>query len=304
MRISDIGMQQILLQGFQNAQDAAQTRQIQLASGDKYQTFGEYGADALRLVSADSVVARAGAFENAASVALTRLETQSASLERISDAVEQSRAGFIRSLAVGNAEQLLPDLEIAAQRIITALNVEFGGVFVFGGTDGAQRPVNANTLADIAAAGTIDALFNEGERTRLAVEEGVSVDGGALASEIARDIVVELGEIANAEATLGPFQGELTSAQRDFLLEKSARFAALADSLFQEQGLSAVAQGQASDALTRNRNARDLAEIVAVQIEDVDIAEALSALSQDQLAIQASARALADASQLSLLNFI
>lgn len=304
MRISDIGMQQILLQGFLNAQEAAQTRQIQLASGDKYQTYGEYGADALRLVSADGVIARAGAFENAASVALTRLETQGASLELISDAVEQSRAGFVRSLAVGNAEQLLPDLEIAAQRIITALNVDFGGVYVFGGTDGARPPVSASTLSDIAAAGSIDALFNEGERTSLAVEEGVSVDGGALASEIARDLFVELQALANAEVTLGPFQGELTPAQRDFLLEISARFAELADALYQEQGLSAVAQGQASDALTRNVRARELAQIVATQIEDVDIAEALAALNQDQLAIQASARALADASQLSLLNFI
>ncbi len=304
MRISDLGMQQLLLQGFQNAQASAQTRQIQLSSGDKFQTYGEYGADALRLVSADGVVARAGAFENAASIALTRLETQGSSLEIIAGAVEQSRAGFVRTLAVGNAERLLPDLEVAAQRIITALNVDLGGVFVFGGTDGARPPVNASSLSDIASVGSVDALFNEGERTTLAVEEGVFVDGGALASEIARDLFVELQELGNAEATLGPFQGELTAAQRDFLIEKSARFAELADALYQEQGLSAVSQGQASDAVTRNVRARELAEIVAAEIEDVDIAEALSGLNQDQLVIQASARALADATQLSLLNFI
>lgn len=304
MRISDLGMQQLLLQGFQNAQAAAQTRQVQLASGDRFQTFGEYGADALRLVSADGVIARAGAFENAASIALARLETQGSSLEVISDAVEQSRAGFVRSLAVGNAEQLLPDLEIAAQRIISALNVDLGGVYVFGGSDGARPPVNASSLSDLAAAGSIDALFDEGARTRLAVEEGVFIDGGALASDIARDLFAELQELGNAEATLGPFRGELTAAQRDFLLEKSDRFAVLADALYQEQGLSAVAQGQASDAAARNARARSQAEIVAAEIEDVDIAAALSGLSQDQLAIQASARALADATQLSLLNFI
>ncbi len=304
MRISDLGMQQLLLQGFQNAQESAQARQIQLSSGDKYQTYGEYGADALRLVSADGVIARASAFENAASIALTRLETQGSGLQTVADGVEQSRAGFVRTLATGNAEQLLPDLEVAAQRIITALNIDFGGVFVFGGTDGARPPVNAASLSDIAAAGSIDALFNEGERTTLTVEEGVFVDGGALASEIAQDLFVELRELGNAETTLGPFQGELTAAQRDFLIEKSARFAELADALYQEQGLSAVAQGQASDAVTRNVRARELAEIVAAEIEDVDIAEALSGLNQDQLVIQASARALADATELSLLNFI
>ena len=96
----------------------------------------------------------------------------------------------------------------------------------------------------------------------------------------------------------------MTAAQRDFLLEKSNTFAAIADALYQEQGLSAVAQGQAGDAVNRNVRTRERAELAAAEIENVDIAEALSGLNQDQLAIQASARALADATQLSLLNFI
>lgn len=304
MRVSDLGLQQILLQGFQQAQGAAQTRQVQLSSGDRFQSYGEYGADALRLVSAEGVVSRASAFENAANIALTRLETQGSSLEIVSDAIESVRSGFTRTLATGNAELLLPDIENAAQRIIAALNVDVGGTFIFGGTDGTQPPVTARTLSDIGAASDIDALFNEGTRTSLTVEEGVSVDGGALASEIATELFAELRELANAEATLGPFRGNLTDAQRDFILERSARLGALVDGLYQEQGLSAVAQGQAGDAVERNVRARDLAEIIAVEIEDVDIAEALSGLNQDQLAIQASAQALSQASQLSLLNFI
>ena len=304
MRISDLGLQQILLQGFQQTQAAAQTRQIQLSSGDRFQTYGEYGADALRLVSSEGVVARAGAFENAANIALTRLETQNASLETVTGAVEGLRASFIRTLATGNAEQLPAEFENAAQRVIASLNVDFGGVFLFGGTDGAAPPVAAQNLSDIANAASIDALFVEGERTQLAVEEGVFVNGGPLASEVARDLFVELQDLATAESRFGPFQGELTAAQRDFLIEKSGRLAAIADSLIQEQGLSAVAQGQAADAATRNVRARELAEIVAAEIEDVDIAEALSGLNQDQLAIEAAARALGQATELSLLNFI
>ena len=88
------------------------------------------------------------------------------------------------------------------------------------------------------------------------------------------------------------------------MLEKSDRFAAIADALYQEQGLSAVAQDQAGDAVNRNSRARERAELVAADIENVDIAEALSGLNQDQLAIEAAARALGEATQLSLLNFI
>ncbi|MEO1251211.1 MAG: flagellin [Pseudomonadota bacterium] len=304
MRVSDLGMQAILLQSFQNAQNAAQTRQIQLGSGDRFQTYGGYGADALRLVSAEGVISRASAFENASSIALSRLETQGASLEQISDSVESIRAGFIRTLSNGNAELLPPEIETAAQRIIAALNINIGGVYLFGGTAGDRPPVTAGSLGDIGAAPSIPALFDEGGRASLTVEEGGTIDGGPLASEVAADLFVELQSFANIEATLGPLDGELTAAQRDFLVAASARLGEIADDLYQIQGLSAVSQGQAADAADRNRRAREAAEITAAEIEDVDIAEALSALSQDQIAIEASARALAEATQLSLLNFI
>lgn len=304
MRISELGMQQILLSGFQNAQGSAQIHQVQLSSGDRFQTYGGYGADTLRLISSEGVVSRASAFENAAGIALSRLEMQGASLETVAGAVEETRAAFTRTLATGNAELLLPELENAAQRVIAALNVDFGGTYIFGGAEGSAPPVLAASLGDIASAGSIDDLFRDGDRISLTVEAGVSVDGGARASEIARDLFAELQELANTPASLGAFSGNLTAAQRDLLIEKSARFAELADDLYREQGLSAVAQGQAGDAIDRNVRTRDLAEIVAAEIEDVDIAEALSRLNQDQLAIQASAQALAQASQLSLLNFI
>ena len=132
----------------------------------------------------------------------------------INESVEGLRAGFVRTLATGNAELLMPELETAAQRILSALNVQVGGVYLFGGTDGTVPPVGAQSLSDIGAAPSIAGLFTEGERSRLAVEEGVSVDGGPLASELATELMAELQELANAEAVYGPFQGQLTDPQR------------------------------------------------------------------------------------------
>ena len=117
-------------------------------------------------------------------------------------------------------------------------------------------------------------------------------------------MIGEFGELANAPDTLGAFDGELTAAQRDFLAEKVARFDQIAAALNTELGLNGVAQQQASDAITRGRQASDLAELVAGEIEDADLAEVVAKLNQDQLAIQAAAQALAQATQLSLLNFI
>lgn len=303
-RISDLGLQQLLLQGFQRTQNAAETTQIQLASGNKSQTYGGYGADALRLISSEGVITRATAYETSSQLALSRLQTQETSLTTVSDAVDGVRAAFSRTLATGNSELLLPDIEVAAQRILTALNVQSGGVYLFGGTDGTVPPVDAQSLSDLGAAPSIDGLFNEGEQSSLAVEEGVNISGGPLASDVARDLLGELQDLANAEATYGPFQGELTAAQRDFIVEKNQRLAAIADSLIQTQGVNGAAQGQANDAIARNGQRRDLAEVAAADIKNVDVAEAITRLNQDQLAVRASAQALAQATQLSLLNYL
>ncbi len=303
-RISDIAMQQLLLQGFQRAQSSAQTHQLQLASGDKFQTYSGYGADALRLISAEGVVARASAYENAGQVALTRLQTQETAMTTIADSVADVRQDFVQVLATGSPELLMPELEVAAQRILGALNIQTGGVYLFGGVDGTVPPVAADTLADLGAAASIDGLFTEGDRATLAVEEGVTVDGGPRASDVARDLLIELQDLATVESRLGPFQGQLTAAQRDYLVNMADRFGQLAADLNQELGLNGVAQFQAAEAVERNIQRRDFSEIVAADIENVDIAEALARLNQDQLAIQASARALGEASQLSLLNFI
>lgn len=303
-RISDLGFQQLLLAGFQRAQDAAQRSQLQLASGKVANSYGGIGAAAGQLLSAEGVVTRATAYEGAANSAAARLTTQEGSLTTVAESVALIRARFVTTLATGSADLLLPEIEVAAGRIISALNTQLGGVFVFGGVDGSAPPVAASSLGDIGAAADPDALLGGGPRTRLPVEEGATVDGGATALDIASELFAELKELANAESVYGPFTGQLTAAQRDFLIDKVARLDAIAADLTVELGLNGVAQSQAHDAKTRNVQRRDLAEIVASEIEDIDIAEAVARLNQDQLAVEAAGRALAQATQLSLLNFI
>jgi flagellin-like hook-associated protein FlgL len=304
MRISDLGLQQILLSGFERAQNAAEERQIQLATGRVSDRYGGIGARAAELLSSEWVVARARAYESASQSALSRLSVQESGLTTLADAVALIRARAVAALATGSAEQVLPEVETAAQRIITALNTEFGGVYAFGGVDGSAPPLSAASLADLGAAANTDDLFLLADRARYPIDEATTVDGGATAIEIGGSVARELKDFANAEAVYGPFDGPLTTAQRDFLIDKVAALDAIAAELHAELGLNGVAQGQAEDARIRSRDRSDLAEILISGVEDADIAEVVARLSQDRIAIEASARALAQASELSLLNYI
>jgi flagellar hook-associated protein 3 FlgL len=303
-RISDLGFQQILLSSFQRAQDAAQSRQVQLASGKVSDRYSGVGVRTEQLLSAEGVFNRATAYESAAGVAASRLQVQEAGLDTIADSLARLRSRFVTALSTGSAELVFTELATEAQRILSALNTETGGVYVFGGTDGSAPPVNARTIDDIAAAADTDDLFRRAGRTRLPVEEGTTVDGGATADEIASDILARLKEIAEAPGTLGAFSGQLTSAQAAFLVGKVAEFDALSAALIVHQGANGVAQSQVEAAVDRNVQRRNLAEIVASEIEDVDLAEVIARLDQDRLAIEAAAQALAQSRELSLLNFL
>jgi flagellar hook-associated protein 3 FlgL len=303
-RISDLGFQQILLSSFQRAQSAAETRQVQLASGKVSDRYSGVGVRTEQLLSAEGVFNRATAYETAAGVAASRLQVQEAGLETIADSLARLRGRFVTALSTGSAELVATELAAEAQRILSALNTETGGVYVFGGTNGAVPPVNARSISDIAAAADTDDLFVLADRTRLPVEEGTTIDGGATADEIAGDILARLKELADAPATLGAFSGQLTDAQAAFLVDKVSEFDALSDALVLHQGANGVAQRQADAAVDRNVQRRNLAEIVASEIEDVDLAEVIARLDQDRLAIEAAAQALAQSRELSLLNFL
>jgi flagellar hook-associated protein 3 FlgL len=303
-RISDLGFQQILLSSFQRAQSGAQARQIQLSTGKISDRYSGIGAGAAQLLSSEGVIERATAFEKADAIAASRLQIQEASLTTIADSVARLRAQFVVALSSGNADLLAPQTATEAQRIISALNTQSGGVFVFGGVNGATPPVTAQSISDIGAAANTDALFVTAARQQLAVEEGTVVDGGATALEIAGNLFATLKEMANAPATLGAFSGQLTTAQSAFISQKISELDQISDGLYRELGLNGLAQGQTEDARVRNTQRRDLAEIVASQLEDADLAEVVARLNQDRIAIEASAQALSKASELSLLNFL
>ncbi|MCB2097283.1 MAG: flagellin [Parvularculaceae bacterium] len=303
-RISDLGFQQILLNSFQRAQAGAEVRQIQLSTGKISDRYSGIGVSTAQLLSSEGIIERASAYEKSSAIAASRLQTQEAALTSIADSVAALREQFVVTLATGGAELLAPNIAAEAQRIIGALNTEFGGVYVFGGVDGSVPPVTAQSIADIGAAPDTNGLFIDAARQRLAVEEGVTVNGGATAREIASDLFEKLKELANAPASLGAFSGSLTPAQTTFISQKIAELDVISDQLYSELGLNGLAQGQAEDARVRNGQRRDLAEITASELEDADLAEVVARLNQDRIAIEAAAQALSQASELSLLNFL
>lgn len=302
-QISDIGLQQILLNSFQQAEEGSQTRQVQLATGKVSSDFAGLGAQTTRLLSAESVFARATAFEGAASAAGSRLQIQETGLNEIASAVESLRADIVRALSTGASELLPITFSAVADRVISSLNIDVSGVFVFGGADGEQPPAALGAARDLASA-DLSSIFPATERTQLIVEQGLSLDGGATAAEIGADALSVLQSLLNAETTTGPLSGALTNDQQAFFRDILGQLQGVTETLTRELSVNGLAQSEAARAEERQVQRQNLAEIVAGEIENVDIAEVVTRLEQDRIAIEAAARALSTTSELSLLNFL
>jgi flagellar hook-associated protein 3 FlgL len=303
-RISDLGLQNILLANFQRAQGGAAERQTQLSSGKVSDRYSGIGPGTRALLSSEGVLARANAFSAATGAAASRLQIQESSMQALADSIGRLRGQLIETLATGGGELIAGGLAAEAQRVLASLNTESGGVYVFGGVDGASAPVAARSIADIIAAPDAVSLFQTTARSSLYIEDGVSVDGGPTAREIGVDVIEALRSLGVAPQSLGAFQGAPTAQQAQFITGMIAELDRISSAIYTEMGMNGLAQGAVAEAAQRTSQQRDLAEIVASEIEDVDIAEVVARLNLDRTAIEASARALAQASELSLLNYL
>ncbi len=304
-RISDLGLQQALIAGFRQNQGASTNTQTQISSGDRSQTYAGLGRDAVALVNAEGLVARSDGFLQNSQVAINRSARQSLALDTISDQLSSLRQAVGEALSTGDSRFLGDDLGRTVLSLVDPLNDEIGGQFIFGGVQNAIPPVRLGNNGDDGQLllGEVEIAHSPATSLRVGAEQIIS--GGPVAADFAPQLFETLRAL---EAVL---QQENNDGQDGLSENSRAALQNIAqnldENLFRVGVLSAevgINQRSAQTAARQNNIGRDLAQLVAADIEDVDIAEALSRLSQDQLAVQAAGQALAIATQTTILNFI
>lgn len=300
-RVSDYSAQQSLLLSYLNTQNNLLTAQKQVSSGKVADTFEGYGRDSARLLSAQSLVNRADVFSQSAQNASNRLAAQDIQLSSVEDAGASLRQSATQAIATGQGAGIESALNQIVSRVSAALNTEVAGEHLFAGTRTDTAPVTVRTLDELLAAPSVASVFQNNNRVPKAqVEDGVSVNTGFLASDIASDLFQQIRDLA----AQGPFDGPLTSVQQNYLTSKLPEFESIADKLTQATASNGDLQRTVDQSIERNARVKDYATRVAGDISDVDVAEAISRLTQDQTALQASARVLASIGQASLLKFL
>jgi flagellar hook-associated protein 3 FlgL len=128
---------------------------------------------------------------------------------------------------------------------------------------------------------------------------------GVLADEVAEPLFQLFQDLMiYATNTAGSFDNPLSTADRTFLIGKMSQAGAAFEAANTAQAEHGVAMGTIEDAKFRHEYELAFVNRFIANIEDTDIAEAVTKLNQHQLALESSFRVFSQLNKLSLLNFI
>jgi len=305
-RIATLQMNQSALAQLMRAQQQSFEANQQVATGKKAQDLKGYGVDAPVILAARGLQARTESYLQNLDVLRGQAEAQNLALEEAYGAAQSLRDVVGNVIAVDDGAILMNELERVLQSALSALNLEHGGQYLFGGVRADAEPVNIDSVAELVAAPTVDDIFDNADRARVArLDEGHVAETAPLASDAARELFASIKRIAEFDAgPNGPFGGDLTDAQRAFLTGELQNIDAAMDEVGRAVSRNGVFQNRLEETAGRLAAERDRLTGFVSRLEDVDMAEAVSRLQQSQLAVEASARAFATLSRTSLLDFL
>lgn len=288
----------------------AQTRMAEAGKQVSSQKNGDdlksFARDADTLTAAKSVKTRVDGFIEQAKSLNQKLESQDLALNRVADAAQTARQAIADALASNRAEALIESMESAFGEAIEGLNSQHQGRFLFSGAQVGSKPVTAGQLSDLTTAATVADLFANDDLASVSrLDEATAIETGFLADAVGTDLFEAFKSFqAFQESAQGPFDGELTDAQKTFLQSQLATFDTARSDLTAVVGRNGLNQNRVDRALDTQTSRQIMLEGVIGDVVDADLAKASTLLSQAETSLKASAQVFNVLSGSSLLNLL
>jgi flagellar hook-associated protein 3 FlgL len=305
-RIGSYANAQIMFAYIMKAENALDISNRQVATGKVADNYAGYRDKTAIMEAARSASARADANAAAASQALARIDVQDAQLSQLSELANEIRTTITKASADRDGTSLMSQLEAYFDQIVGVMNSKDANGYIYAGDNNQTAPVVVNSLADLAALPTVaDAFVNGSLRTEVKIGDAQNVEVGLLASDLATDLFDLLRQVVQFDSGVdGPFSGTTTPAQQTFLesmiptamtAQRNVNAQAAANGIHYQTVKQAMEQLEASSVVYKG---------FVANIEDVDMAEALARLNQNQVALQAAFQVTSTLNRLSLLNYL
>lgn len=304
-RVTDFAQHNLTQFHLRNVQERMFDAQIQISTGTVADRYSEIGTESGRLVSLESTRTRIDQYVKNIEIVDQRLQVMESNASQIFELASTFRTLLVNGL---NAEQS-SDLGLAQgaqdilQQVAGLLNERQDGRYLFAGTATNVPPVDLNAAGFAPPPPTYpssaDTGYFQGNSTKLSVraDDNVDVTYGVTADETGFEQIIRALNLA-ANADVGPPQ------DRDRLEEALRVVNQALDNIPLIVSRIGGARRTLDQTANKHQDFRLFTDEAIGKIESVDVAEAVSRLTQDQVMLEASYMTVARLAELSLVRFL
>ena len=305
-RVASFAQSQALLAELMKINQRTATTQMQISTGKVADQYKDIPNDTDVLLSAKRVLTRTQQYQTSNKQISSQLDMQDLTLGQIATSTQSLRQSALDAVSSGSGSGLMETVDGIFQQAVSLLNTQVDGKYIFGGTRTDQPPMTATSLTGLAALPAVSQAFaNNSQAPSVEIAPGQTMTYGFLADSVGTNLMASLQRIAQFNAgPNGPFGATLTAAQQSFLEGEIPNLKAAAEALNGVVAQNGQLQRQIQDTGDMQDASVTRVKSMISDIEDVDMADAVTRLNLDQVATEASAKMISSLGQLSLLNFL
>lgn len=302
-RVADTASHTTLLNNLNRSIERARDIQVQVSTGKVGQDYAAIGRDSKRLVSLEAERSRADHFIDSNRIVDLRLQKMESVVSQVTELATEVRTFLVNAGHFENAQELDVQgrMEGFLQTVSGLLNAEQNGRTLFAGGATDTPPVDLDQLpADGEFLDTADTFYYDGDTQVLnhRASDTLSVDYGATAADPAFENLIRALKIAETVDTSDP------DATRQRLDRAMELVNGALDGLPDVRGRIGSARSILEQETNRMQDFTLALDQSVGDLENIDFAEAISRLGEEQAQLQASMAALSRLRQVTLTNFL
>jgi len=330
-RVASFGQQSLLLSAtLENQARVAQSQQ-QIATGRETDEYRGLAGQATTLLGAQASFTRVETYQRTIQSINGTIEANDVQTGGIISALEDVQDTLRLAIANDQGAGIRQLLETNYQFIVNALNTNFNGGFLFAGANTGTQPLStvniggtdydvtnlAGLQAAVAAgaalgvpltpAEVIEQSFQNSDTPfRANVADGVTIGFGLLADDVGEAGLNAIQSVIGFIDAANGFDldGVLDDAETAFLTGVLADLDAAVTEARGQQTANGLVSNRLDVISAQHEDSAVFLETFIADIQDVNIAEAVTRLNNDQVALEASFQAIRSLSSLSLLDFL
>ncbi|MBR1220948.1 flagellin [Bradyrhizobium sp. U87765 SZCCT0131] len=299
MRVATFPLSEQMINSALRTQSVMATDQLEEASGVSAQDYGDLGATSKQVINLQISVSRSEAYSTAAAAADSRTQVMYSAVTSISNLLTQFRSTLTAASNTANTNSTT--VTQTAQQLMSEmgslLNTQYGGEYLFGGSNTTTPPVNVSSSAyPPVSASTPSTSYYQGndEAASVRVSETQTVTYGVTADNTA----FEQGLRAlNLVANNSPLSTANLTAALNLTVSAVSATSAVQAQLGLSSSSMQTASATQSDYQTYARSLSD-------NLTGVDVAAVTAQLSSYQAQLEASYSAIAKIQGLSLSSYL